>query len=148
MSFWSRNKSKKESTSSADRPPNPTIVTSFSATQGVPSPVLNGSQTTSPASGAQGQLPFSQRSANGASPGSPPDSPSTIVGVRASTAGQPFPWSLKKFRNANPFPRFGHAANVAAGKEGEIYVFGGLVKDKRRNDLYVIDSGIRSEDRW
>jgi hypothetical protein len=51
------------------------------------------------------------------------------------------PWSVRKFRNANPFPRYGHAANGAAGKEAEVYVFGGLVKDRRRNDLFVIDSG-------
>ena len=48
---------------------------------------------------------------------------------------------MRKFRSVNPFPRFGHAANSTAGKEGEIYVFGGLVKEKRKNDLYVIDSG-------
>lgn len=48
---------------------------------------------------------------------------------------------MRKFRNANPFPRFGHAANVSAGREGEIYILGGLVKEKRRNDLFVIDSG-------
>jgi hypothetical protein len=48
---------------------------------------------------------------------------------------------MRKFRNICPFPRFGHAANVTAGKEGEIYVFGGLVKEKRKNDLFVIDSG-------
>ena len=49
---------------------------------------------------------------------------------------------MRKFRSVNPFPRFGHAANSTAGKEGEIYVFGGLVKEKRKNDLYVIDSGV------
>ena len=76
---------------------------------------------------------------------SPPDSPSTITGVRGGPSGpSPSPWSMRKFRNANPFPRFSHAANVSAGKEGEIYVFGGLVKDKRKNDLFVIDSGIHT----
>lgn len=30
---------------------------------------------------------------------------------------------------------------MSAGKEGEVYIFGGLVKDKRKNDLFVIDSG-------
>lgn len=76
---------------------------------------------------------------------SPPSSPSSATGVKGSSSngGQaPFPWSMRKFRNANPFPRFGHAANVSAGKEGEIYVFGGLVKEKRKNDLFVIDSGM------
>ena len=48
---------------------------------------------------------------------------------------------MRKFRNVNPFPRFGHAANASVGKEGEIYVFGGLVKEKRKSDLYVLDSG-------
>jgi hypothetical protein len=52
---------------------------------------------------------------------------------------------MRKFRNANPFPRYGHAANSAAGKEGEVYIFGGLVKDKRKNDLFVIDSGMSAQ---
>lgn len=47
-----------------------------------------------------------------------------------------------QIQHANPFPRFGHTANVAAGKEGEIYIFEGLVKDKRMNNLYVINLGI------
>ena len=79
---------------------------------------------------------------------SPPSSPSSATGVKGGNGngagGATFPWSMRKFRNANPFPRFGHAANVSAGKEGEIYVFGGLVKEKRKNDLFVIDSGLWS----
>ena len=67
---------------------------------------------------------------------------SSSRGDGGAAQGGVFPWSMRKFRNANPFPRFGHSSNVAAGKEGEIYVFGGLVKEKRRNDLYVIDSGM------
>ena len=78
---------------------------------------------------------------------SPPSSPSSATGAKVTGANgvpAPLPWSMRKFRNANPFPRFGHAANVSAGKEGEIYVFGGLVKEKRKNDLFVVDSGMDS----
>jgi hypothetical protein len=62
------------------------------------------------------------------------------VGTPGSAGGGA--WTMRKFRNVNPFPRFGHSANASVGKEGEIYVFGGLVKEKRKNDLYVVDSGI------
>jgi Galactose oxidase, central domain len=145
MSFWSRNKSKKDTN----------IPTSTNTTpSSIPVSIPNGSgipTMQSPQPGAQ-PGPYTQPPrSNGnntptTNPNSPPDSPSTIVGSKSATPGNApvFPWSMRKFRNANPFPRFGHAANVSAGKEGEIYVFGGLVKEKRKNDLFVIDSGISS----
>ncbi|PWN53649.1 hypothetical protein IE53DRAFT_301311, partial [Violaceomyces palustris] len=37
-----------------------------------------------------------------------------------------------------PFPRYGHAANQAASPNGEIYLFGGLVRESVKNDLYTI----------
>lgn len=38
----------------------------------------------------------------------------------------------------SPFPRYGHAANSAASSTGEIYLFGGLVRESVKNDLYVV----------
>jgi hypothetical protein len=38
----------------------------------------------------------------------------------------------------SPFPRYGHAANSAASATGEIYLFGGLVRESVKNDLYVV----------
>lgn len=39
----------------------------------------------------------------------------------------------------SPFPRYGHSINpVAQSSNGDLYLFGGLVKEQVRNDLYVI----------
>ena len=134
MSFWSRkNKKDTPTTTTSTTPPTTASPPTTSAS------LTNG--TTIPSSGASAPATYSR--ANGVTnnnPSSPPDSPSTITAIR-STTGNPSPWLMRRFRNANPFPRFSHAANVSAGREGEIYVFGGLVKERRRNDLFVIDSG-------
>lgn len=37
-----------------------------------------------------------------------------------------------------PFPRYGHAVNQAASSTGELYLFGGLVRESVKNDLYTI----------
>ncbi|KAK4046292.1 hypothetical protein OIV83_006166 [Microbotryomycetes sp. JL201] len=38
-----------------------------------------------------------------------------------------------------PFPRYGHSVNpVAAHATGELYIFGGLVQNEVKNDLYVL----------
>jgi hypothetical protein len=49
-----------------------------------------------------------------------------------------YPWSSRKLGNPNPFPRYGHATNALAGKEGDIYIFGGLVKELAKADLWII----------
>ncbi|CAO1633807.1 unnamed protein product [Parajaminaea phylloscopi] len=38
----------------------------------------------------------------------------------------------------SPFPRYGHAANSAASPTGEVYLFGGLVRESVKNDLYIV----------
>src|SRR4051794_27269810 len=57
-----------------------------------------------------------------------------------------YPWSLKKMTlsssMASPFPRYGHAANSNAGKEGEVYVMGGLIRSQNvRGDLWLLEGG-------
>ena len=38
-----------------------------------------------------------------------------------------------------PFPRYGHSVNpVASSPNGDLYIFGGLVANTVRNDLYVL----------
>jgi hypothetical protein len=37
-----------------------------------------------------------------------------------------------------PFPRYGHATNQATGMGDNIYVFGGLVRDSVKNDMYIM----------
>lgn len=36
-----------------------------------------------------------------------------------------------------PFPRYGHALPATATANGELYLFGGLVREAARNDLYL-----------
>ncbi|KAJ3752566.1 hypothetical protein EV360DRAFT_88620 [Lentinula raphanica] len=37
-----------------------------------------------------------------------------------------------------PFPRYGHALSATATNTGELYLFGGLVRESARNDLYLV----------
>lgn len=37
-----------------------------------------------------------------------------------------------------PFPRYGHATNQATGASSEVYIFGGLVRDSVKNDMYIM----------
>ena len=38
-----------------------------------------------------------------------------------------------------PFPRYGHATNQATGANNEVYIFGGLVRDSVKNDMYIME---------
>ncbi|WFD25567.1 hypothetical protein MNAN1_000527 [Malassezia nana] len=37
-----------------------------------------------------------------------------------------------------PFPRYGHATNQATSSNNEVYIFGGLVRDSVKNDMYIL----------
>jgi hypothetical protein len=39
-----------------------------------------------------------------------------------------------------PFPRYGHALPATATANGELYLFGGLVRETARNDLYLFST--------
>ncbi|KAF3941378.1 hypothetical protein ABW19_dt0205239 [Dactylella cylindrospora] len=57
-----------------------------------------------------------------------------------------YPWSRKAMTLSSsmtsPFPRYGHSANSVAGKEGEIYVLGGLLRSETvRGDLWLLEGG-------
>jgi hypothetical protein len=59
----------------------------------------------------------------------PPEIFSKQVGVAAPTHPSP-----------SPFPRSGLAMPTIPGSQGELYIFGGLVKDDLRNDLYRLNT--------
>lgn len=40
----------------------------------------------------------------------------------------------------SPFPRYGHALPATATTSGELYLFGGLVRETARNDLYLFST--------
>ncbi|KAF3912713.1 hypothetical protein ABW21_db0207834 [Orbilia brochopaga] len=57
-----------------------------------------------------------------------------------------YPWSRKPMTISSsagsPFPRYGHSANSNAGKEGEIYILGGLLRSESvRGDLWLLEGG-------
>lgn len=52
-----------------------------------------------------------------------------------------YPWSQKSISNASPFPRYGHAANYIAARDGEVFVMGGLKGSNVFGDLWVIETG-------
>ncbi|EPS36797.1 hypothetical protein H072_9633 [Dactylellina haptotyla CBS 200.50] len=62
-----------------------------------------------------------------------------------------YPWSRKQMTISSsagsPFPRYGHSANSNAGKEGEIYILGGLLQaesargESVRGDLWLLEGG-------
>ncbi|KAF9270024.1 hypothetical protein L218DRAFT_1071519 [Marasmius fiardii PR-910] len=39
----------------------------------------------------------------------------------------------------SPFPRYGHALPATANASGDLYLFGGLVREQPKNDLYTIN---------
>ena len=55
---------------------------------------------------------------------------------------QPVPSSQQQATReitTSPFPRYGHSVNpVAQSNTGDLYLFGGLVKDSVKNDLYMV----------
>ncbi|KAF3219062.1 Negative regulator of mitotic exit [Orbilia oligospora] len=57
-----------------------------------------------------------------------------------------YPWSRKPMSISSsagsPFPRYGHSANSNAGKEGEVYILGGLLRSESvRGDLWLLEGG-------
>lgn len=56
-----------------------------------------------------------------------------------------YPWSNRRLNlptGQSPFPRYGHAANGIASKDGDIYIMGGLIRTQQpKGDLWTIDSG-------
>lgn len=52
-----------------------------------------------------------------------------------------YPWTQRTISNASPFPRYGHAANYIAARDGEVFVMGGLKGSNVFGDLWVIETG-------
>ncbi|CAG8461243.1 14775_t:CDS:10 [Cetraspora pellucida] len=50
-----------------------------------------------------------------------------------------YPWSQRKLRLANPFPRFEHSASDVVANN-ELFIFGGNFQGQATNDVYVIET--------
>lgn len=88
----------------------------------------------------------------------------TANGPVASTSSQPsqprpaYPWSARRLMlpppvtlpkpgvvpptspSPSPFPRYGHALPATATQSGELFLFGGLVRETARNDLFLFST--------
>ena len=83
-----------------------------------------------------------------------PSSGSPSSGSPQQPRPQVYPWSARQLQlnppliiprpgmaqpttpSPSPFPRYGHSLPPVASGSGELYIFGGLVRDSVRNDLY------------
>jgi hypothetical protein len=75
-----------------------------------------------------------------------------------------YPWSMRQLSmlalsplprsppsstmSSPPFPRYGHSVPAIGNQNGELFLFGGLVRDEVRNDLYCISSRDQSACLW
>lgn len=123
--------------------------------RGSPSPAINGIQP--------GITQTAQR--NGQAPPQAPNStnPAPVAQQGSQQGQQPgqrpaYPWSQRRLQlpppvtipkpgvapptaaSPSPFPRYGHALPVNATTSGELFLFGGLVRETVRNDLYLIST--------
>jgi len=89
-------------------------------------------------------------------------SPVTAASQQQQQQQQPrqptYPWSQRKLNlnppvtlprpgiappqtpSPSPFPRYGHALTSTANAAGELLLFGGLVREQVRNDIYLIST--------
>ena len=129
----------------------------FQQMQGPPGAHSNGSLP--PGYGSQTNLPNydSQVGPNGAVPnGAPgivgsPNSITVAANARQSTIANPsYPWSTRPIRlyapqtsppsaPQSPFPRYGLSVPAFPSHSGHMLVFGGLVHENVRNDLWSMD---------
>ncbi|KAI0294942.1 hypothetical protein BC826DRAFT_1104415 [Russula brevipes] len=163
MSFFSRKKNEKHQTQAAPQSAQASRDSDLQSTQNIPgtygqsstslrvpanSPPSNSSSTSALTSQSTQQLPPQQQ---------PPPSQSQSHPLPQQQQQRPvYPWSARRLnllpptllsKNAptsgpspSPFPRYGHALPACATGAGELFLFGGLVHDSARNDLYVFST--------
>ena len=66
--------------------------------------------------------------------------------TRAPADPSPYPWSSRQLNftvsHTNPFPRYGAAVNATAGKDGSVYLMGGLINGSTvKGDLWMVEAG-------
>ncbi|CUS08813.1 unnamed protein product [Tuber aestivum] len=81
----------------------------------------------------------------------PPNTLRNIPKIQSPSGVNPanvalYPWSQQRLTlsssHPSPFPRYGHAANGVAGKDGDIYIMGGLIRSQTvRGDLWMVEGG-------
>ncbi|KAJ7783574.1 hypothetical protein DFH07DRAFT_727086 [Mycena maculata] len=106
--------------------------------------------------GALQQRPKNNGIPNGPQPGNGAQSPQP--GQQQSQPRSAYPWAAHRLvlpppvvlnkpgvvpptsPSPSPFPRYGHALPATPTASGDLYIFGGLVRESARNDLYLFSS--------
>ncbi|KAL1697536.1 hypothetical protein GGG16DRAFT_107453 [Schizophyllum commune] len=107
------------------------------------------------------QQQLQQQQARAQARGGSPSTPSPGAPPQQSAPQQrpAYPWSVRRLQlpppivlnkpgivpptspSPSPFPRYGHVVpTVSTSPAGDMYIFGGLVRDAARNDLYIVSS--------
>lgn len=93
-------------------------------------------------------------------PTTTPPAPASTSGSSLSQSRQVYPWSARRLTlppplflpksgvspqtaqspSPSPFPRYGHALPATATPSGDLFLFGGLVREAARNDLYLFST--------
>ncbi|KAH9944185.1 uncharacterized protein BXZ73DRAFT_73766 [Epithele typhae] len=124
--------------------------------RGSPSPAANGIQ---PGISQQVQRPVNGQPPPQGTNSTNPAPSSHQNGQQGQSQQRPaFPWSQRRLQlpppvtipkpgvapptspSPSPFPRYGHALPVNATTSGELFLFGGLVRETVRNDLYLLST--------
>lgn len=81
---------------------------------------------------------------------------------RPSKPPPPFPWSTHRLSllppstipkpgvappstpSPSPFPRYGHALPATSSPKGDLFLFGGLVRESAKNDFYLLSTSTNS----
>lgn len=110
------------------------------ANSSIPSSQLNSNSGAAPAAVGTSSPKNSSRSASqNAANSQQLQQPAAMRPPQTSQPSQ-YPWSKHYISNASPFPRYGHAANCIAARDGEVFVMGGLKGSNVFGDLWVIES--------
>ncbi|KAI0066487.1 hypothetical protein BV25DRAFT_1820444 [Artomyces pyxidatus] len=118
-------------------------------------PAASGSVAPAPAQAPAQQPPQQQQQST------PPTQSQPTAGSSSQPSQRPaYPWSARRLHlqapvllpnkapagpaptapSPSPFPRYGHALPATATAAGELFLFGGLVHESARNDLYVFST--------
>ncbi|KAG7098999.1 hypothetical protein E1B28_000885 [Marasmius oreades] len=121
---------------------------------------LGATGQTPPNSAGLQQIPQQQVSSSPPHPNSTNPHPSSQQSGPSQTQPTPsYPWSTRRLNllaptllptkppttnppsqpSPSPFPRYGHALPATANGSGDLYLFGGLVREQPKNDLYTIN---------
>ncbi|KAK9475186.1 uncharacterized protein V1510DRAFT_405747 [Dipodascopsis tothii] len=96
-----------------------------------------------PGSDFKGSTPATQPSSSGSQSASQTAQTSSTTQSSSHRHHPAYPWSQKRYNGSVlPFPLSGHSTNPVAGKNGEVFIFGGInaTSNTVTNELWFVDA--------